>query len=343
MELFNVLVSGKYKNLTALSKRFGVEFRVVKGENDRILFHSEKINGMIVERIYGGWRCVCYPLPGVKPIKTVEEVHKGSYKIFKMYSGTAINLHFSHINNAWIASTRRALNILTTSFRGHCYADLLAEYLTEEYLSSLDEEKTYNFIFTCPELHYLPKSFVLIAESKLGCAPEFKIPQEEKTIEEAIAEGDYVLRSKKNSYIVQREETAKRNSALFDQLDDGNTEHFKEFTRRNLQRHFVEAKAFVLYRKDDLFGEYKAPVEEKFVFLDSVKSDFVSFVFAMMNHSNDFVSTQPIDIQILYEDFFKALYPELPASITRETIESTMETLYPILFYHDVLIARYGA
>lgn len=333
--------------LNTVANKHRVLYKTIKTVRDRVLFHCKTrytkndsdINGIIIEKIDGEWKCVCFPLPAFRPAERIDR--KIPYKIFDLYDGTVINVSYSFINEKWMISSRRSLDLSTETFRGYRYGDLITEFADVNYTQQLDKTKTYTYVFACPELHYMDRSLTLIGISQIGSAPEYKTPELNISLEVALAKRNVVLRSEGANYVILNDYTKSRNRKLFEVMLTKNRINHSDLKKRNMEKYFVEAKCYVYHKELELFNNHTASVIGCFEFLDKIREDIITYFLAKIDGKN-IKCKSGSDMQIRFDIVFNKNSALFPKIADRLLVERIVDDLQLLLIYHDALLLIYG-
>lgn len=122
---------------------------------------ARKCNGLVI-RVYldrSQPRVLIMPMPvcqGRFSAWNIEsKLRNNEYDIFELEDGTSLNLYFDYDARAWNWASKNSVNILSMTWRGVKYSDVIADVLEASGLDveSLDKKYTYSIGFKHPAHH----------------------------------------------------------------------------------------------------------------------------------------------------------------------------------------------
>jgi len=342
MDIINDLNNGV--GIMTYARSRNISFKTIPEERDRILFHKNRktksgnhINGIIVEKINGTWKCVCMPLPA-QSSRTKIPRHI-NYDIYELFDGTVLNVYFSELFQKWMISTRRSLDIKRESFRGHKYAELLADF-NDEFFDKLEIGKTYTYVFSCPEIHYKDKFIVLVGISTPSSV-QYCTPKLDLSLDEALKRKNVILRSPKISFVIFSEEAKRRNTILFEPMLNDNKESYNFLKKKNMEKNFIEAKCYAYKYELEIFGNYAEEVKIKLEFLDKIRNELIMYILAKIRGIKYIQKMSPeeltIDMVCEFENFFNLMFHLMPKKGGKNVISTAVDKMFPVILYQNIL------
>lgn len=277
MSIIDQLNNGEiYRNV---AYNFRIKYKVYAEKHDRILFHGTKksnnnndINGIVVERVAGVYKQVCWPLPSFSNDKINKEEE---FLVFPLHDGTIINKYYSLLDQKWLYGTRCSSDITRESWRGNKYSEILPRFFKNDD-DDLDIKKTYVYVLTCPEIHYLQDSLKLISINTDG---DFHFVEEPKNIpiQDVLRIKGFILRGK-NNFMLENIEQKNKRKMMYEPFYFRQKKSLNFAKKRNTLQYFVESKCYFLGKDLKYFGEFKDEALKCFEVIDKIFIELLEFI-----------------------------------------------------------------
>jgi hypothetical protein len=225
-----------------------------EGKPKEANFVSKYSNGLILEKVEGKWRIVCYPLPAFENIYGSDLNEKiESYSVMPVYDATIVNRYWSEADQKWKFGTGKSFDISTQSWRGVSFGDMLSQF---EFPDS-DKNITYVYAVSDPRIHLCTEQayckLVATNNSETGdieCRDCLEIDPVEAYKNYRTSGYGYIFRGESHSYILESDKFRDISKILYKTSRHRNRQIMLRYAQHLNDMDYIICRAYFLFNME---------------------------------------------------------------------------------------------